>query len=347
MARSRPPLRLNAASPKPLVRDALAWLLGRSGMTATQPELLTVVTFHRVLPEAERDDYPMPGLVVTPEELRWFLEFFQEHYTCGTAIEAHARFRAGERPNKPFLGITFDDGQLDNYRWAKPELERLGLRASFYVPTDALATGEPLWHDRLAYAARALIHQQPDAARARLAALDVPWGDANATVAGTVQAVKALAPEVRRAWVQDVEREAGGPTAPSWDGFMSPAQLRELVANGHEVGSHSVSHALLPQLDDDALARELEESKRLLEGHLDREVPGFCYPNGDHDRRVAAAVAAAGYTYAVTTSWGPNRTTTSPFRLHRCDVQSETSRSALGSLSASRMAWRLSPLFRA
>ena len=41
--------------------------------------------------------------------------------------------------------ITFDDGTLDQYRIAAPELDRRGIRATFFVITAAVERG--IWHD--------------------------------------------------------------------------------------------------------------------------------------------------------------------------------------------------------
>ena len=35
------------------------------------------------------------------------------------------------------ISLTFDDGQEDNHLVAKPVLDRLGVKASFFVPTDS------------------------------------------------------------------------------------------------------------------------------------------------------------------------------------------------------------------
>jgi peptidoglycan/xylan/chitin deacetylase (PgdA/CDA1 family) len=74
--------------------------------------------------------------------------------------------------------------------------------------------------------------------------------------------------------------------------------LRELVARGVEVGSHTLSHAHLARLADDALTRELRESKRRIEDELGRPCRFLAYPYGEQDARVRAAAAAAGYEAA-------------------------------------------------
>jgi peptidoglycan-N-acetylglucosamine deacetylase len=73
---------------------------------------------------------------------------------------------------------------------------------------------------------------------------------------------------------------------------------RELVARGHEIGSHSMTHpipfATLPAAD---LERELVESRTRLSAASGQEVIGFRAPGWDVDARTLRAIAAAGYRY--------------------------------------------------
>jgi peptidoglycan/xylan/chitin deacetylase (PgdA/CDA1 family) len=75
------------------------------------------------------------------------------------------------------------------------------------------------------------------------------------------------------------------------------AMLEEMKEGGFEVGSHTLTHPHLPELDDDALREELWESRARIEERL-----GSCdtlaYPFGEWSDRVAAAAADCGYRYA-------------------------------------------------
>jgi len=333
---------------RPVLRDVVAAALFRGGLTRPQRSAtarLTIATFHRVLPSELLEAYPLPELAVTPDELGWFLAFFARHFECGTLTDQHAAFLAKRPCSKPRLAITFDDGQVDNFRYARPVLEAAGLRASFFVVANAVEHDETLFHDRLGYAAARLSRLRPGEARSRAGEVGVSAAVSLATLPHQVVIrVKVLPASERLAYLESWERACGQVERPAWDGMMSWAELRQLVADGHEVGSHSMSHALLPLCSHDELAREVGESRRFLEARLGSTVASFCYPNGDHDPRTVAAVRQAGYARAVITRWGLNDQRGSPFELARCDMQGKHARSAGGELSPARLAWRMSGL---
>ncbi len=70
-----------------------------------------------------------------------------------------------------------------------------------------------------------------------------------------------------------------------------------LAENGWEVGSHTLSHPLLPNLSSAELARELELSRAWIAERLDR-CETIAYPYGRADERVVAAAEKAGYLSA-------------------------------------------------
>lgn len=81
---------------------------------------------------------------------------------------------------------------------------------------------------------------------------------------------------------------------------MSWEELGQLDEAGWEIGSHTHTHPSLPELDDGALAQELEESRTICTERLGKECRSLAYPYGAYDDRVVAAVARAGYEVAGT-----------------------------------------------
>jgi len=61
---------------------------------------------------------------------------------------------------------------------------------------------------------------------------------------------------------------------------------------GLTLGSHSRTHPRLTEVDDAALAAELDGSIADMERELGTRPTSFCYPYGDVDARVADAVRA-------------------------------------------------------
>ncbi len=82
-------------------------------------------------------------------------------------------------------------------------------------------------------------------------------------------------------------------------GYLTWDEVRALAAAGMEVGSHSVHHARLADLDDEDLRRELVDSKRTLEAELGTPVDLIAYPFNSVRRRVRHAAAEAGYRIGV------------------------------------------------
>lgn len=273
----------------------------------------TRLMFHRVLPPAECRDYPFPSLVVDTDAFAAMVDWLASHTTVCPALAATPAVAAAERP---VVAITFDDGYEDNHRWAAPILEAAGLRATFYVATGFVDHGL-LWYDRAAL----LIRNAPAAVlAAAAAAVGMPAPGASATAVDPwVEALKRMPSPARRQWLDQVGAQVA---LRDQDRFapMRPEQLRELLARGHEIGSHTVQHEILPLLDDAALRHELTASRDRLREWLGQDVVGFCYPNGSYDDRVAEAVAAAGYAYAVTTRDPAEATGVDAFRLPRIDM---------------------------
>ncbi|MCL2219431.1 MAG: polysaccharide deacetylase family protein [Chitinispirillia bacterium] len=80
---------------------------------------------------------------------------------------------------------------------------------------------------------------------------------------------------------------------------MTAPMLREIAASGHEIGSHSLTHANLVWLDDDELMKELRDSKSILENITGTAVKSLSFPFGSWNTRVWDAAQSAGYQYAT------------------------------------------------
>lgn len=336
--------------PTRALRELAARTLSLARVTAPARiarEKLTVVTFHRVLPETLAREYPYPVLSITPEVLDFCLEHFARHYDAGPLTAQYRRLLEGGG-DRPLLALTFDDGQLDNLEHGAPVLRRHGLAATFYLPAALLEERRPAWHDELGFA---LLRGFESDDRTR-GALTTLFGIDPATAPSASEwatwvslDVKRLAPDDRAARISEAQRLTGSGSVPGWSLPMSWEGAAALAREGHELGSHSMTHALLHQLGDEALRWEVAESRRLIEARTGADVVSFCYPNGDHDARIVAATRAAGYSNGVIGGAGANARGADALRLARFDLVGRQVLGALGGPSKETVDWLLSGLF--
>jgi peptidoglycan/xylan/chitin deacetylase (PgdA/CDA1 family) len=101
-----------------------------------------VVAFHRV-------DDRLKGnpISCTVDEFRSYCDFFQRHFDVAPTSELLRRLRNGQDVGGR-LAITFDDGYLDNFENAAPELESRGLPATFFIATGMIGTATQPWWDQ-------------------------------------------------------------------------------------------------------------------------------------------------------------------------------------------------------
>ena len=99
--------------------------------------------------------------------------------------------------------------------------------------------------------------------------------------------------------------------------LMDESQIREWLAAGHQIGSHSMTHRNLRHLNPVEMREEISGSKKFLEDRFGIEVRHFCYPYGSWNETVRNLVIEAGYRTACTLEFGVNDAKTPPHEFRR------------------------------
>ncbi len=86
--------------------------------------------------------------------------------------------------------------------------------------------------------------------------------------------------------------------------LMSWDTVRRLRDAGFQIGSHTMTHPRLAELEEADCRSELVESKNLIENQLDEEIRHLAYPYGSFNEDVASMAAEAGYVSACTVRAG-------------------------------------------
>ena len=94
------------------------------------------------------------------------------------------------------------------------------------------------------------------------------------------------------------------PTLIGQPGYLRWDQVRALAQAGMAVGSHSLTHACLPELPARELRNELAASRQLLQEQLGAPVNLLSVPGGFYSRRVLETAWEVGYTIVGTSNCG-------------------------------------------
>jgi len=326
-------------------------VLGASGIVgfleriAMSRPVLVVLTYHRIaVPGNVSNPYYDSVISATPSAFEAQIRFLSTRFHV-LGLEALINIAAGNNTNarvlaragRPTALVTFDDGYRDNFDVALPVLCKLGVPATFFIPTKFLSAAQLPWWDHVACVLKRT--QVPRIALKRYR------GDVNPIIinlgrtSSGQQRTAAISIIIRsffdgtihdEPWfLAHLDEQAEVPidsTALGRELFMDLNQLRQLSSAGMSVGSHSQSHRLLASLHDTAQHHELTESKRFLEGSLGREIKALAYPfgwRGTFTARTIQLAIDAGYQLAFSSLEGVNwldDTAFRPFALCRLNV---------------------------
>jgi len=274
-----------------------------------------ILYYHRV--NDDRDPFfPAISTGLFEQEMR----FLARHYRVVSLEELTRHLDAGS--TEPVLAITFDDGYLDNYQNAFPILERYGLPATIFLTTGSLDSGQPLWFERLALAAKKTTRESIDLE------IDIPrrfWLrtqaerlDANGKI---FELLRGLPDAARQQRLTEVLRQLdAADDGERKDKMLTWDQVRLMKARGIDFGGHTVNHPFLSRLAQEQAAWEVSECKRRIEDELQLPVEHFAYPNGreeDFGEWNKELIRGAGYRAALTTIWGVNYASTDRMELRR------------------------------
>jgi peptidoglycan/xylan/chitin deacetylase (PgdA/CDA1 family) len=280
-----------------------------------------ILMYHSVMDDPTRQALTLGEIIHSTTVFQGQMELLARKYHP-VSLDDVLLFVRGEKglPARPVV-VTFDDGYADNHDVAMPILNQTGVPATFYATVDCIETGTLPWPSRLRHAfltthqsrweepggATWPLRQDAYRQRAFLRASDI--------------AAK-LTGQLQNQFVQAIETKLDvGPPAPTEKLMMTWEQVRSLVTKGHVVGSHTLTHPNMAQINDDEAAMEMSQSKQRLEQVLHSPVVHFSYPCPaltPHWKESTVAMSRKlGYLTAVTTDAGQIRRNDDPHSLHR------------------------------
>jgi peptidoglycan/xylan/chitin deacetylase (PgdA/CDA1 family) len=275
---------------------------------------LSILIFHRVLPEAD----PLFPDEMHARRFDSLLGWLAQWSNVLPLTEAVDKLRSGTLPARA-VAITFDDGYADNLTVAQPILARHRMSATVFVAPTYL-DGGIMFNDVVTEAVRAYGGSILDLAPLGLGTHPTDSLEARRKAIQVIlMNVKYLPLEERTHRVDEIAAIAG--VTPRRDLMMTREQVGQLHKAGVGLGGHTASHPILAQLDPEQARAEIVEGKRQVEAIIDEPISLFAYPNGkpgkDYLAEHVAMVREAGFTAALSTAVGAARAGDDPFQLPR------------------------------
>lgn len=289
---------------------------------------LVILRYHGVAPRSELGDGWLSAPPLDVEAFGRQIALVVRRYCVVSLDEAVAMLR-GEMPLRPgCAAITFDDGYWNNAAHAFPVLRAHGASAAFFLVTDFVECGKPLWFDRLDYA---LAHAS--STRIELGSN----GTREVLELGTRAERRATFERLKRRYktmdlrqvlpaIERIEAATGVRLAERLSDEalraapMTWEQARTMRAAGMCIGSHTVTHQILARASADRVREEARRSREIVEQRLGAPCTLFAYPNGqpgDFSAASEAVLREAGYVCGLVTVNGFASPGDNPLALRR------------------------------
>lgn len=202
---------------------------------------------------------------------------------------------------RPRVAITFDDGFRNNSQAAEL-LHAAKLPATFFIATDNIERGQPIWPTLLR-----LILARGSARVLELGSARYELDSDLAAISNVRKHFKQAAADRRELlWTELKSQLRSGEVEELVSQFpsiamMSWSEVSALSANGFEIASHGAWHEL--HHDNQPLTtrtRELVRSKEQIESKLKSPCLRFAYPNGTFTDTSPSDLRGAGYVAGFT-----------------------------------------------
>jgi peptidoglycan/xylan/chitin deacetylase (PgdA/CDA1 family) len=123
-------------------------------------------------------------------------------------------------------------------------------------------------------------------------------------------------------------------------GYLNASQVRDLDAQGFQIGCHSMTHPYLSDLPEPELKREIVDAKLKIEEIVGHTIEHFSCPGGRYDRRTLQIARQAGFITVANSQFHANSPGTNPYQLGRVAMLRDLSIEAFSGICHGRGLWK-------
>jgi peptidoglycan/xylan/chitin deacetylase (PgdA/CDA1 family) len=201
------------------------------------------------------------------------------HFVDYAELEAH-RLQGAPLPRRA-MHLSFDDGFAECSTLVRPLLLKHGIPCTFFVTTDWLDNAGMFYRNKVSLCIEKMRELPRDAAKMAFSslnhALDLSLGSTAdferwiRTLVWEDQAVVNLAVKMLGIDVAYYLQEQRP--------YLTSVQVKQMAGEGFTIGSHTLSHPKLAQVDAAEAERQIVESSRIVQDLTGAERVPFSFPN--------------------------------------------------------------------
>tara|TARA_Y100000310_G_C20671149_1_gene810369 strand:+ start:406 stop:1356 length:951 start_codon:yes stop_codon:yes gene_type:complete len=272
--------------------SGFTWLLNK-----LNDDKIRILMYHRI---NSVDDGFLPwnfDLYVTPKNFEKQIRYLKRNYNVVSLGEACEFLRQGNIPKKTVV-LTFDDGFMDNYKFAYPILRKYNVPGIFFVVSKTLEDKDVVWLHKYYFL--------------RKKGVKIPLkGNVHFNLKYKYPH-KEMEKLINESWKeQGFINFINGP-------YFGEEEIKGM--EGMSFGSHTRSHVAVSKLIDEDKYEEIVGSKKKMENIV--KCDHFAYPFGDRNSfdAVSRQIVSEHYKSGLTTFEGFVKEGDDRFALNRLSV---------------------------
>lgn len=261
------------------------------------------------------------------EEFEKTIKYLSQNFLVVPLKEAFEYHRGKAiTTTKKIVALTFDDGYLNNFELALPILKKYNVAATFFIVTKGLKSKEFLiWPDLIDLIKSQ--HKEDITINGFKFPKETYFNEK--LQHDVLDYIKTLGDKA-----EDIALELASKHANLKQNINKRAELIDIIRENNfvnyvsepliEFGSHTHTHFCLEYLDKSTAAKEMEESKVIIEKFTGRKILSLAFPDGSYTQETIDLAKELGYINLVAVEYKLNEQNKNASILSRFTISNST-----------------------
>ena len=256
-----------------------------------------IMVYHGVCTD---DPLKFNTLFITKKRFEAHLKIYKEYFNPISLDDYYAGLFSTEKFN---ICLTFDDGFANNHHYVLPLLQQYKIPATFFITAIRAAGQDILWNDFLSiaghYGPKKITFKREVYHKDKHNKYILPSG------VSLVERLRSKNYEEKEQLMELLEPVVPFRSRRQYEEYwlqMNEAQIAALSASPYAtIGAHGYYHNDLSKIGPASALDEMVQSKKYLEGVINKEIKAIAFPYGAYNGDVLTAAKNAGYTQLLGT----------------------------------------------